>query len=365
MTPVKPLDQGAHILIVDDESAIVGLLVRILERGGYSCGSAASAPEAQELTREREYDVVLSDMDMPGGSGLELISRLRREYPNVATMMITDLDDPLLATAALEVGAYGYIIKPFEPNQVVINVANALIRRQLEIENRSHRARLERMVKDRTNELWTAVAKLEHVEQQLKLSQEETIQRLAAAAEYRDNETSRHIDRMSRYCALVAETLGGSPERVETLRLASQMHDVGKIGIPDNILLKPGPLTEEERGTMQRHAEIGYNILCDSQSELLNLAASIARTHHERYDGGGYPLGLAGTAIPIEGRIAAIADVFDALTSVRVYKEAVSMNEAIEIMKAERGSHFDPDLLDYFFSSRDSIVAIGSELALV
>ncbi len=365
MTPVKPLDQGAHILIVDDESAIVGLLVRILERGGYSCGSVASAPEAQELMREREYDVVLSDMDMPGGSGLELISRLRREYPNVATMMITDLDDPLLATAALEVGAYGYIIKPFEPNQVVINVANALIRRQLEIENRSHRARLERMVKDRTNELWTAVAKLEHVEQQLKLSQEETIQRLAAAAEYRDNETSRHIDRMSRYCALVAETLGGSPERVETLRLASQMHDVGKIGIPDNILLKPGPLTEEERGTMQRHAEIGYNILCDSQSELLNLAASIARTHHERYDGGGYPLGLAGTAIPIEGRIAAIADAFDALTSVRVYKEAVPMNEAIEIMKTERGSHFDPDLLDYFFSSRDSIVAIGSELALV
>ena len=112
MTPVKPLDQGAHILIVDDESAIVGLLVRILERGGYSCGSAASAPEAQELMREWEYDVVLSDMDMPGGSGLELISRLRREYPNVATMMITDLDDPLLATAALEVGAYGYIIKP-------------------------------------------------------------------------------------------------------------------------------------------------------------------------------------------------------------------------------------------------------------
>lgn len=364
MTPSRPLGQAARILIVDDESAIARLLVRILQRSGYSCSSASSAPEAQELMREQEYDVVLTDMDMPGGSGLELISRLKRDYPDVATMMVTGLDDPLLAYAALEVGAYGYILKPFEPNEVIINVANALRRRQLEIENRSHRARLEQMVKDRTSELWTAVAKLERAEQQLQLSQEETIRRLAIAAEYRDNETSRHIDRMSRYCALLATALGENPDRVETLRLASQMHDVGKIGIPDNILLKPGPLTYEERRIMQRHAEIGYRILCDSQSELLNLAASISHTHHERYDGGGYPSGLAGAAIPIEGRIAAIADVFDALTSERVYKEAVPLREAVEIMKAEGGKHFDPKLLDYFFSSMEALIAIRSEPAL-
>ena len=361
----KPVRPRASVLVVDDESAIARMLVRILERSGYECGLASSATEAAESMRKQEFDVVLTDMDMPGGSGLELISSLRRDYPNVATLMVTGLDDPLLAHAALDMGAYGYVVKPFEKNEVIFNVANALRRRTLEMENRSHRARLEQMVDDRTSELWTAVADLERAERRLKLSQEETIQRLAIAAEYRDLDTSRHIDRMSRYCALLADTLGENPERVETLRLASQMHDVGKIGIPDNILLKPGPLTDEERCSMQRHAEIGYRILCDSQSELLNVAASIARTHHEQYDGGGYPAGLAGTAIPIEGRIAAIADVFDALTSERVYKEAVPMHEAVEIMKAGRGSHFDPDLLDCFFSSIDSIVAIRSELALV
>jgi putative two-component system response regulator len=365
MIPSKREQEAARVLVVDDESEIARMLVGILERGGYCCGSASSAQEAQELMREQEYDVVLTEMDLPGGSGLKLISKLRHDYPNVATLMVTDLDEPLLAHAALEVGAYGYISKPFEGNEVIFNVANALRRRTLEMENRSHRARLEQMVTDRTSELWTAVANLERAERRLKLSQEETIQRLAIAAEYRDKDTSRHIDRMSRYCALLAETIGESPERVEILRLASQMHDVGKIGIPDNILLKPGPLTPEERCIMQRHAEMGYRILCDSQSELLNLAASIAHTHHERYDGAGYPSGLAGTDIPIEGRIAAIADVFDALTSERVYKEAVPVNEAVEIMMAERGTHFDPDLLDHFFSSMGAMAAVRGELALV
>ena len=364
-TPSKAHKEGARVLVVDDESAIARMLVRILQSGGYQCGSAMNVQEAQERMRQQEYDVVLTDMDMPGGSGLDLISTLKRDYPTVAALMVTGLDDALLASAALEVGAYGYIIKPFEANEVLFNVANALRRRQLEIENHSHRVRLERMVTDRTSELWTAVANLERAERRLKLSQEETIQRLAIAAEYRDNETSRHIDRMSRYCALLATSFGEPVERVETLRLASQMHDVGKIGIPDNILLKPGPLTPEERRIMQGHAEIGYRILCDSQSELLNVAASIGRTHHERYDGTGYPFGLAGTDIPIEGRIAAIADVFDALTSKRVYKEAVPMNEAVKIMKSERGRHFDPDLLDNFFSSLDSIIAVKSELTLV
>jgi putative two-component system response regulator len=356
---------AGRVLVVDDEPATARMLVRILERSGYSCASASDAAGAEALMRELEYDVVLTDMDMPGGSGIDLIRNLTVVYPNVATLMVTGLDDTLVAHAALEVGAYGYIIKPFEANEVIINVANALRRRQLEIENRSHRARLERMVEDRTHELWTTVAQLEQTERRLRLSQEETIQRLAIAAEYRDNETSRHIERMSRYCALLAEALGESPERVETLRLASHMHDVGKIGIPDNILLKPGPLTEAERTIMQGHAEIGYRILCDSQSELLNLASSIARTHHERYDGDGYPSRLAGSAIPIEGRIAAIADVFDALTSKRVYKDAVPRAEAIEIMRAERGGHFDPELLDKFFSSEDAIASIGSELAHV
>jgi putative two-component system response regulator len=352
---------GARLIIVDDEEPIRRMLARLLGRNGYICETAADAERAQAMMEEQQFDLLLTDMDMPGISGLDLIMHVAQDHPDTAAVMVTGMDDTTLAHAALEIGAYGYIIKPFEPNEVLINVANALRRRNLEVENRTHRLRLEQMVRDRTGELWNAIARLEHAEQDLRLSQEETIQRLSIAAEFRDNETARHIQRMSEYCGLLGTLMGEDAESSEQIRVASQMHDVGKIGIPDSILLKPGALSPEERMTMQSHCEIGYRILSGSKSELLMRAATIAYTHHERVDGAGYPRGLSEEQIPVEGRIAAIADVFDALTSDRVYKKAFALGKAIETMREGRGTQFDADLLDLFLGSLDEVLAIRAK----
>jgi putative two-component system response regulator len=354
---------GARVLVVDDEEPIRRMLHRLLVRSGYACVTAADAIEARNALQMDEFQLVLTDMDMPGVSGLDLIMQLAHDEPDIATVMVTGLDDTKLAHAALEMGAYGYIIKPFESNEILINVANALRRRSLEIENRNHRQRLESMVRDRTAELWNAIARLEQTEQELRVSQEDTIQSLSIAAEFRDDETARHIERMSHYCELLGTALGWDAGRARQLRVASQMHDVGKIGISDNILQKPGKLSPEEFEAMKRHAEIGYRILSGSNSELLKLAATIARTHHERIDGTGYPRALKGDEIPIEGRIAAIADVFDALTSNRVYKRAFPLGKAIEIMREGQGTQFDSGLLDLFLNSMDKVLRIRDQFA--
>lgn len=355
--------EATRILVVDDEEPIRRVIARLLHRNGYVCETAGDAEEALGLLKEGDIGLVLTDMDMPGTSGLDLITQITTLFDDIATVMVTGMDDAKLANAALEIGAYGYIIKPFEPNEILIQVMNALRRRSLEIENRSHRLRLEQMVRERTAELWEAIARLEKAEKDLRLSREETIQRLSIAAEFRDDETAQHIQRMSRYCALLARKAGEDSERCELIRVASLMHDVGKIGTPDQILLKPGPLTPEERTIMEQHSEIGYRILAGSQSELLRRAAEIAWTHHERVDGSGYPLGITGSEIPLEGRIAAIADVFDALTSDRVYKKAFPLGRAIEIMREARGTHFDPELLDLFLDSMDEVLSIRDQYA--
>src|SRR5918992_3050234 len=317
---LEPADP-VRILVVDDEEPIRRVIARLLQRNGYECETAGNAEEAMLLLKEGDFALVLTDMDMPGTSGLDLINQIAAAFEDISTVMVTGMDDAKLASAALKIGAYGYIIKPFEPNEILINVMNALRRRALEIENRSHRLRLEQMVRERTAELWEAIARLERAEKDLRVSREETVQRLSIAAEFRDDETAQHIQRMSRYCALLARAAGLDSETCELIRVASLMHDVGKIGIPDNILLKPGKLSPEERTIMQQHCEIGYRILADSRSDLLKTASDIAWTHHERIDGSGYPNGLTGEEIPLDGRIAAIADVFDALTSDRVYKK--------------------------------------------
>jgi putative two-component system response regulator len=352
------LSGDARVLIVDDDEPIRRLLARLLEDAGYDCEAVSDAESALSELKTSAYALVLTDMDMPGSSGLDLIMKILARKEDTATVMITAIDDVKLANTSLEVGAYGYVIKPFKPNEILINVSNALRRRSLEIENRNHRQRLEQMIKDRTGELWDAIARLENAEKDLTQSREETVQRLAIAAEFRDDETASHILRMSRYCELLARKSGVEVERAELIRVASLMHDVGKIGIPDLILQKPGRLTTEERVIMQQHSEMGYRILAGSRSELLRRAAQIAWTHHERVDGSGYPRGLVGDAIPFEGRVSAIADVFDALTSDRSYKKAFPLDKALEIMGEGRGSHFDARLLDVFLDSLDEIIEI-------
>jgi putative nucleotidyltransferase with HDIG domain len=218
--------------------------------------------------------------------------------------------------------------------------------------------RRNRHLADRTRELSDALARLRDSQDALARSQEETIRRLSVAAEYRDEDTGHHIDRMSTYAAILARELGLPEDEVELLRIAAPLHDVGKIATPDAILLKPGPLTQEERRTMEEHATVGWQMLSDSTSALLQLAATIARTHHEKVDGTGYPRGLKGDTIPLVGRIAAVADVFDALTSDRVYRPAMGIDRALEIMREGRGTQFDEDVFDVFERCLDELLRV-------
>ncbi|MFO0773741.1 MAG: response regulator [Nitrospiraceae bacterium] len=351
------------ILVIDDEEAVRRLLASLLERHGYKCAMAGDAREARQRMAEQDFALALCDVNMPGESGMDLARHILTGDSTTACIMITGLDSPLLANAALDMGAFGYIIKPFEMHEVMISVANALRRRRLELENRNHMNTLEQMVRTRTIALQQALEWLERSEKELRLSREETIQRLAIAAEFRDQATAKHIQRMSRYCELLARKLGLSEEQCDLIRTASPMHDIGKIGTPDHVLLKPGKFTPEEFTVISQHAEIGYRILSGSDAELLKVAAIIAWTHHERYDGTGYPRGLKGDAIPLEGRITAIADSFDALTTQRVYKPAFTNDHAVELMRKHRGTHFDPALLDLFLESMDDVLRIQRDYA--
>jgi putative two-component system response regulator len=356
------MERMPAILVVDDEDTIRRVITRVLTRGGYKdVVTANSSEEARILLGAKEFDLMLTDMQMPGGSGLDLLARVRIEQPFLAILMVTGSDDPGLAEEVLSLGAYGYMIKPFKNNELLINVSNALRRRDLEIENKAHRDGLEDLVRERTKELWATINHLEAAEKDLLASRTETIHRLALAAEYRDEETGHHIERMSHYCELLARAAGVDEDLCSTIREASSLHDVGKIGIPDNILLKPGSLTRQERAVIETHAEIGHRILIGSESPLLQLAATIALTHHEQIDGSGYPNGLSGEEIPVAGRIAAIADVFDALTTNRPYRRAFAIGVAAEMMKKEAGTHFDPELLEVFWGILPEVLAVKEE----
>lgn len=361
--PVRDKQDRDLVLVVDDDESARRLLAKVLDRNGYRCVTAGSVAEAKERMTEEQFSLILTDMDMPGGSGLDLMMGVAAEHPDVATVLVSGLDDPKVATTALDMGAYGYIIKPFEPNEIVVNVASALRRRRAELENRQHRARLEQMVRDRTQEMIVYISRLEQAEQDMKTLQRETIQRLSLAAEFRDDDTPRHVQRVSRYCALIAERLGEEPERCELLGTAGAMHDVGKIGIPDTILMKPAPLDDEEWEIVKRHCEIGHRLLSGTNSEILNTAATIALTHHERMDGTGYPQGLRGDDIPLEGRIAAVADVFDALTSYRVYSRAITFNEAVAYLRDNKDTHFDPLVVDVFLAASGLVLGIKERFA--
>jgi putative two-component system response regulator len=344
-----------RILVVDDEPSVGRVLTTMLTAAGYDARAVTSAREARAALTEDEIGLLLSDVKMPGESGLELIRFALAEHPDTATLLISGDDDPDIAEVGLAYGAYGYLTKPFARNQIVIAVMNAFRRRELEIRDRSARDELGRKVDERTAELRDAMSHLTLAGEQVESSRAETIYLLARAAEFRDTETGAHLERMSGYCGLMAGGLGLEPAQ---LTLASVLHDIGKIATPDAVLLKPGRLTRRERVEIERHARVGHELLEGSNSDILRLAASIALTHHEKFDGTGYPNGLAGQAIPLEGRVAAVADVFDALTSHRVYREAWSVDRTLSELEAQREKHFDPDVLDAFADALPEILAL-------
>jgi putative two-component system response regulator len=344
---------GADVLVVDDQAPVRDVLSRMLTAAGHRCRTAGSVAEGRAAVLEREPDLLLCDIDMPGESGLVLARECGLAWPDVAVLMVTAIDDLSVADSAFESGAFGYVVKPFERNELLIAVASALRRRDAERHQRVHRQGLEMAVQERGAELRASLDALRRTSAALDDSHAELIRRLAIAAELRDPETASHLERMSRYSALLTGAAGLGPAEAELLRLASPMHDVGKIGIPDEILMKQGIFTAEDRSIMERHAVIGHQLLAGSDSALLELAASVALNHHERVDGTGYPNRRTGDQIPIEGRIVAIADVFDALTSERRYKRAMSLVEARDLMVASRGTHFDHDLLGLFVDRLD------------
>ena len=351
----------AAILVVDDQPANVALLERILSGSGFqNCHSTTDPRQVEALVRSVKPDLMLLDLQMPHIDGFEVM-RLLETVPEGEGLPIVILTADITSEAkhaSLGMGARDFLTKPLDAIEVMLRVKNLLETRFLQEQLKDHNELLEVRVRDRTQDLWQTISRLEKAEYDLVISQEETIRRLSIAAEFRDDETARHIVRMSHYTAFLASQAGIDEETCRAIRTASQMHDVGKIGTPDNILLKPGRLTPKERAIMERHAEDGWSILEGSDSELLQLAAEIACSHHEKVDGSGYPNKLSGDDIPQIGRIAAIADVFDALSSDRVYRPAFPLPEVWRMMRAGRGSHFDADLLDLFLDSMDGVLTI-------
>jgi len=340
--------RSGRILIVDDEADVRAILSRWLEREGYQCVTAANAKEACEHLRDGDFALLVTDIMMPGVSGIDLLTIVKQKFPDVAVLMATAVDDRQTAIQALQIGAYGYIVKPFERNEVVINVVNALERRRLVLASQEYEQRLEGRVREQTEDI--------------RQSREEILLRLIAAQELRHDETGAHVRRIGLYSEVLASRMGQPADHAETLRLAAPMHDVGKIGIPDAILLKPGKLDDDEWDIMKGHTTIGGRILRGTHIPLLHMAEQIALAHHEKWDGSGYPKGLAGEDIPESARIVAVVDVYDALVNDRVYRPAVPEHDALAIMDRERGGHFDPDVYDAFRAALPELRVIRSRL---
>jgi putative two-component system response regulator len=338
------------ILVLEDEPAARAVAGRILE-SHYDVALAADTTEARGKLISGLVDLLLCDINLPGESGMDLVQGLlSREDDDLAVVMVTGEDSPELAERAFEMGAYGYLVKPYRRGDLLITVSNALRRRQLEQQARSYQRELEQDVVMKSLETERTRQLLRRSEESLERSRLETVHKLSLAVEMRDQVTGHHLSRMGSYCEEIGRRLELEDGLCDVIALAGQMHDIGKIAVPDHILLKMGPLTDEERAQMQTHAEIGKQILQGSESPLLQLAESIAWTHHEKLDGSGYPRGLRGDEIPVEGRVAAVADVFDALTRDRPYREAMPLSEAIVLMEEGRRSHFDPAILDAFLA---------------
>lgn len=345
------VDNNWKILIVDDEPNNLQLLRQILQ-DQYQLSFATDGIKALEVARKIKPDIILLDIMMPDLDGYETCKQLKADplfakTPVIFVSAMAEIDDE---RKGFEVGGVDYITKPVSPPIVQARVQTHLA---LYDQNRV----LEKMVEKRTAQLTRAFEKLETYSL-------DAIHRLTNAAEYKDKDTGAHVQRMSQYSASVARQLGLSEEDVNSILYAAPLHDIGKIGIPDRILLKPGKLTTEEWKIMRQHTVFGGKILKGSKAEYLKLGRTVALTHHEKWDGSGYPKGLKGSVIPQVGRIVAIADVFDALTSKRPYKEPFTLEKSFAIIDKKRGKHFEPAVVDAFFSIRDELVSIRESYEL-
>ena len=346
------------ILIVDDQAKNNELLEAYLVPLGYEVIKAVSGEEALRKLAENQIDLILLDVMMPGMDGFEVTRRVRQNMTLrlIPIVLVTALKETQDRVNGIEAGCDDFISKPIDKNELLARVRSLLKAKAYNDLMINYRKELEDEVAVRTGDLNLAFDKL-------KAASLDTIYRLSMAAEYKDKDTGDHIKRMSSYSAVVARRLGLDENLIQTILYAAPMHDLGKIGIPDNILTKPAKLDALEREIIKHHTIIGAIILQGSESELLQLAETIARSHHEKWDGSGYPYGLKGVEIPIAARITAVADVFDALTSKRPYQEPLSFEAALVIIREKRGNHFDPDVVDAFFAIQGEILTIKNLFA--
>lgn len=369
---VRLLD--AKILIVDDEPINIKVVRKHLQGAGYrNFVTTTDSTTAMETLRAEQPDAVLLDVMMPQINGLQILEWIRDDerFQHVPVLILTASTDSATKLSALELGATDFLAKPVDPHELFPRLRNVLIVKAHQDYLAGYSAKLEREVQKRTAEV--------------EMSRLRVIQCLARAGEYRDDTTGRHVIRVGRCAVILAAQLGYSPEKSAMVELAAQLHDIGKIGIPDAILLKPGKLTREEYAVMRKHCEYGKAIIdptTDSEAELarkyadlglmprqsfdsplLTMAATIAMTHHERFNGSGYPAGISGEAIPLEGRITAIVDVFDALHSPRPYKAAFPLEKCVEIVQSGRGTEFDPTVHEAFLSRIPEIITVYRDYA--
>lgn len=331
----------ARVLIVDDELSARKLLAAILTEAGVPCKAVAGGKAALEVLDAEPMDAILTDLKMPGLSGMELLAQVRSRFPSVAFLMVTGEDDVRVGIEAMKRGAEDYLIKPLRQDLVLASLTRALEKKRLEREVEDYRHRLEGMVRERTAQLETALRQIER-------GYEDTLRALGAAIDLRDSQTAGHSERVALYSRKIAKDLGATEMALQTITWGAWLHDIGKLAIPDAILLKPGPLTEEEWGTMRTHVRIGYDLV--KRIPFLADTAEIILTHHERCDGSGYPQGLKGAEIPLGARIFAIADTLDAMTSDRPYRPAGSFEAAHEEIQRGSGSRYDAGIANVFLS---------------
>lgn len=362
-----------RIMIVDDEETNIMMAEAHLSQNGYHNFLHTTDPRtALPMIRRERPDVVLLDINMPHVSGLEILRCLAADEAtqHLPVIILTAATDPQLKKQALDLGATDFLTKPVDPHELIPRVRNVLLIKAHMDDIANENAKLDALVRRRTEDLVAS-------RQQLILS-------LAKAAEHRDDDTGNHVLRVGRYAAIIAKHMGWTESRVQMIELAAQLHDVGKIGIPDAILFKPGrldpqewelmrkhcafgrdiiePFSDQDITKLRTHARLGADLLHVRGSAMMLMAARIAQTHHERWDGSGYPIGLAGEDIPIEGRITAVADVFDALSSQRSYKDPFPREKCFSIITEGRGSHFDPQVVDAFFAGANEIVEVQISL---
>ncbi len=337
------MSEHERILVVDDEPGIRALLEEVLKREGYTCTTAASGEQAIEILRVEQFDIVVTDIRMPGINGIELTRHVRSTTDSDVIVLTAFSSDYQYEALAAE-GASDFILKPCRPSEFVARVHRVLTERHLRLD----RDRAERELRDAMVEVREAYL--------------DTIHRLAVATEFKDVDTGDHIVRMGRMSELLAEAAGMSEEDCDNVLYGAPMHDVGKIGIPDSILLKAGKLTPQEFEVMKTHTTIGAQILANPKSGILECARIIALSHHEQWDGNGYPQGLRADHIPLVGRIVRLADVFDALVSSRPYKKPYPLETAVDLIRNGRETQFDPDLVDILVTKVRDIMAIRTQV---